>query len=121
VFFEAPHRLAAALADCVTAFGPDRAAAVCRELTKTYEQVWRGPLSALATRAAEGTRGEITVVVSGAPMSWPAVPAADLAGAVAAREALGVHRKAAIAEIAQEFGRPKREVFDAVVAAKRAD
>jgi 16S rRNA (cytidine1402-2'-O)-methyltransferase len=119
VFFEAPHRLAGALADCVTAFGGDRAGAVCRELTKTYEEVWRGPMAVLAERAAQGVRGEITVVVAGAVRSTEPVAAADLAAAVGAREASGVHRKSAVAEVAVEFGVPKRTVFDAVVAAKR--
>jgi 16S rRNA (cytidine1402-2'-O)-methyltransferase len=119
VFFEAPHRLAGALADCVTAFGGDRAGAVCRELTKTYEEVWRGPMAVLAERAAQGVRGEITVVVAGAVRSTEPVAAADLTAAVGAREASGVHRKSAVAEVAVEFGVPKRTVFDAVVAAKR--
>jgi 16S rRNA (cytidine1402-2'-O)-methyltransferase len=119
VFFEAPHRLADTLTDCVTAFGGDRAGAVCRELTKTYEEVWRGPLATLAERAAGGVRGEITVVVAGAVPSAEPVPSAELAAAVAARESTGVHRKTAVAETALQFGVPKREVFDAVVAAKQ--
>ena len=118
VFFEAPHRLADALVDCVAAFGAARAAAVCRELTKTYEEVWRGSLADLAARAVDGVRGEITVVVSGAVPSSEAVPASELVAAVASREAAGAHRKDAIAEVATTFGVPKREVFDAVVEAK---
>ena len=65
VFFEAPHRLDATLAAMAEAFGDDRPAAVCRELTKTYEEVRRGGLRELAEWAAEGVRGEITVVVGG--------------------------------------------------------
>src|SRR4051812_14330795 len=65
VFFEAPHRLADALTDAAGAFGGERAAAVCRELTKTHEEVRRGPLSSLAEWAAAGVRGEITLVVAG--------------------------------------------------------
>ncbi|MGA3561458.1 16S rRNA (cytidine(1402)-2'-O)-methyltransferase, partial [Lactiplantibacillus plantarum] len=65
VFFEAPHRLAAALAAMAEAFGADRPAAVCRELTKTYEEVRRGGLGELAEWAAQGVKGEITVVVGG--------------------------------------------------------
>ena len=67
IFFDAPHRLDATLAAMATAFGDDRPAAVCRELTKTYEEVRRGGLRALAGWAAEGVRGEITIVVGGAP------------------------------------------------------
>jgi 16S rRNA (cytidine1402-2'-O)-methyltransferase len=119
VFFEAPHRLAAALADLAAAFGADRAAVVCRELTKTYEEVRRGSLAELATWADDGVRGEITLVVGGAPAVASAAGPAELAAAVAEREAAGQPRKEAIAEVAVSHGRPKREVFDAVVAAKR--
>lgn len=67
VFFEAPHRLAATLSSMAGVLGQGRPAAVCRELTKTYEEVRRGPLAELAEWAAEGVKGEITVVVAGAP------------------------------------------------------
>ena len=66
VFFEAPHRTEAALAAMAEAFGADRPAAVCRELTKTHEEVRRGPLAELVDWAAEGVRGEVTIVVAGA-------------------------------------------------------
>ena len=66
VFFEAPHRTEAALAAMAEAFGGDRPAAVCRELTKTHEEVRRGPLADLVSWAAEGVRGEVTIVVEGA-------------------------------------------------------
>ncbi|MBB1242397.1 16S rRNA (cytidine(1402)-2'-O)-methyltransferase [Streptomyces durbertensis] len=119
VYFEAPHRLAATLAAMAEAFGDDRPAAVCRELTKTYEEVRRGPLAELARWAADGVRGEITVVVSGAPEAGPGeVDAAELVRRVAVRESAGERRKEAIAAVAKEAGLPKREVFDAVVAAK---
>jgi 16S rRNA (cytidine1402-2'-O)-methyltransferase len=122
VFFEAPHRLAVALAAMANAFGPSRPAAVCRELTKTFEEVRRGSLQELVTWAGEGVRGEVTVVVAGAPApgTGPGGPpaAAELALAVAAREAAGQSRKDAIAAVAVAEGVPKREVFDAVVAAK---
>lgn len=72
VYFEAPHRIDDTLAAMAEAFGPDRRAAVCRELTKTYEEVRRGPLEELAQWAALGVRGEITVVVEGAPAPGPA-------------------------------------------------
>lgn len=121
VYFEAPHRLDDTLAAMAEVFGPDRRAAVCRELTKTYEEVRRGPLKALATWAAEGVRGEITVVVEGAAPPAPRqLGAAELARLVAVREEAGERRKEAIAAVAAEAGLPKREVFDAVVAAKSA-
>ncbi|MEV7778903.1 16S rRNA (cytidine(1402)-2'-O)-methyltransferase [Kitasatospora sp. NPDC088351] len=119
VFFEAPHRIAEALAAMAEAFGAERPAAVCRELTKTYEEVRRGPLGELAAWAAEGVRGEITVVVSGAPPAAPQeLGPAELARRVAVREEAGERRKEAIAAVAAELALPKREVFDAVVAAK---
>jgi 16S rRNA (cytidine1402-2'-O)-methyltransferase len=119
VFFEAPHRLAMTLADLADAFGPDRPAAVCRELTKTYEQVRRGPLGELAVWAQDEVRGEITLVVMGAVRDPEQIPAADLARAVALREVSGETRKAAIAAVATSLGVPRRVVYDAVVASKQ--
>lgn len=121
VFFEAPHRIAETLAAMAEAFGADRPAAVCRELTKTYEEVRRGPLAGLAAWAAEGVKGEITVVVAGAPPAAPEeVGPAELARRVAVREEAGERRKEAIAAVAAELGLRKSIVFDAVVAAKHA-
>ncbi|NLU70002.1 16S rRNA (cytidine(1402)-2'-O)-methyltransferase [Streptomyces sp. HNM0574] len=120
VYFEAPHRLDATLEAMAEVFGAERRAAVCRELTKTYEEVKRGPLGELAAWAAEGVRGEITVVVEGAPEPDPGeLDATELARRVAVREEAGERRKEAIAEVAKDAGVPKREVFDAVVASKK--
>ncbi len=118
VFFEAPHRLAATLDAMAGAFGPERPVAVCRELTKTYEEVRRGTLRELGEWARAGVRGEITLVVGGAVPSATAVHAPDLARLVADREEAGEPRKEAIAAVAAVAGVPKRTVFDAVVAAK---
>ncbi|CAL9443275.1 MULTISPECIES: 16S rRNA (cytidine(1402)-2'-O)-methyltransferase [unclassified Streptomyces] len=121
VYFEAPHRLDDTLAAMAEVFGADRRAAVCRELTKTYEEVRRGGLGELAAWAAEGVRGEITVVVEGAPEAGPSdLGPAELVRRVRVREEAGERRKEAIAAVAAEAGLPKREVFDAVVAAKNA-
>lgn len=121
VYFEAPHRLDDTLAAMAEVFGADRRAAVCRELTKTYEEVKRGGLGELAAWAAEGVRGEITVVVEGAPAAVPGdVDDEELVRRVRVREEAGERRKEAIAAVAAEVGVPKREVFDAVVAAKNA-
>lgn len=119
VFFEAPHRLDDTLAAMAEVFGGDRRAAVCRELTKTYEEVKRGPLAELAVWAAEGVRGEITVVVEGAADVAEELDAAELVRRVQVREEAGERRKEAIAAVTRR-GLPKREVFDAVVAAKNA-
>ena len=122
VFFEAPHRLAATLAAMAEVFGVDRRAAVCRELTKTYEEVRRGPLDELVAWAGEGVRGEVTVVVAGAEPADPSgVQPDELAQLVAVREEAGQSRTDAIAAVAEQAGVPKRIVFDAVVAAKRVD
>jgi 16S rRNA (cytidine1402-2'-O)-methyltransferase len=118
VFYESPHRLADALVDAAAAFGADRPAAVCRELTKTYEEIRRGPLSSLATWAAEGVRGEITVVVAGALAGPAELSPAELAAEVAAEEAAGADRKEAIRAVMGRTGLPRRVVYDAVVAAK---
>jgi 16S rRNA (cytidine1402-2'-O)-methyltransferase len=121
VFFESPHRIEDTLAAMAEVFGAGRRAAVCRELTKTYEEVRRGGLGELTAWAAEGVRGEITVVVEGAPEKKPEeIDAAELVRRVRAREEAGERRKEAIAAVAAEAGLPKREVFDAVVAAKHA-
>ena len=113
VFFESPHRIAAMLAAVVAAFGPQRRAAVCRELTKTYEEVRRGSVAELADWAAGDVRGEITVVVEGAPVPEPP-DAAALAAEVAALQTQGSSRKDAIVAVARRVGVPKRTVYAAV-------
>jgi 16S rRNA (cytidine1402-2'-O)-methyltransferase len=118
VFFESPHRLAATLADAAAAFGDDRPAAVCRELTKTHEEVRRGGLAELATWAADGVRGEITLVVAGTTDRPVALAPADLAAAVAVEEAAGATRKDAIRAVVVRTGLPRSTVYDAVLAAK---
>jgi 16S rRNA (cytidine1402-2'-O)-methyltransferase len=115
VFFEAPHRTAATLAAMSQAFGEDRPAAVCRELTKTHEEVRRGPLGELAAWADTGVRGEVTVVVSGSPAGAGLAADADsLRAAVESEEAGGTTRKDAIRAVATRAGVPKRTVYDAV-------
>ena len=116
VFFEAPHRLAATLDAMTDAFGGDRRAVACRELTKTYEEVRRGGLAELAAWAQGDVKGELTLVVAGAE---PATgDTEDLAQEVADREAAGTDRKTAIAETARARGVPKRLVYDAVLASR---
>ena len=115
VFFEAPHRTAAALAAMAEALGAERPAAVCRELTKTYEEVRRGGLADLAAWAQDGVRGEITIVVSGAANAPSVANDPDsLRAAVAALEEDGMRRKDAIAQVAVQAGLPKREVYQVV-------
>ena len=115
VFFEAPHRTPAALAAMADAFGDDRPAAVCRELTKTHEEVRRGGLADLVTWAGEGVRGEVTIVVSGAVTTVTVDADPDsLRAAVAAEEETGTSRKDAIRAVATRAGLPKRTVYDVV-------
>ncbi|HYS33849.1 MAG TPA: 16S rRNA (cytidine(1402)-2'-O)-methyltransferase [Streptosporangiaceae bacterium] len=130
VFFESPRRLGRTLADMAAAFGADRPAAVCRELTKTHEEIRRGPLGDLAQWAGrgEGVLGEITVVIGGARQAGganggangtaAAASPAEAVAWVAAAEGAGSTRKEAIALAAAELGLPRREVYDAVVRAK---
>jgi 16S rRNA (cytidine1402-2'-O)-methyltransferase len=113
VLFEAPHRLAATLADLVTTFGPDRPATVCRELTKTHEEIRRGPLADLAAWAADGVRGEITLVVGGRTEVPAPVDPADLAVAVRALVEGGMTRRDAVDAIAAERGISRRVVYAA--------
>ncbi|GAA1549880.1 16S rRNA (cytidine(1402)-2'-O)-methyltransferase [Kribbella lupini] len=119
VFFEAPHRLAASLEAMAEAFGTDRRTAVCRELTKTYEEVKRGPVGELAEWAADGVRGEITVVVAGVDPSARQLGPEELAAEVAVDEEAGTPRKQAISDVAKRYGVPKRTVYDAVLAARQ--
>jgi 16S rRNA (cytidine1402-2'-O)-methyltransferase len=114
IFFEAPHRLTAALEAMAAALGADRPAAVCRELTKTYEEVRRGPLGELAGWAEGDVRGEITLVVSGYAAGSAEPDIGELVYEVARREEAGVSRKQAIVDVAKSAGVPKRELYDAV-------
>ena len=114
VFFEAPHRTATALAAMAEAFGDDRRAAVCRELTKTHEEVRRGPLAELVAWAEAGVRGEVTIVVEGAAAAEAVTDPVTLAALVAEEEEIGSTRKEAILEVARRSGVPKRVVYDAV-------
>ncbi|WP_435830766.1 16S rRNA (cytidine(1402)-2'-O)-methyltransferase [Polymorphospora rubra] len=116
IFFESPHRIAGTLADLAATFGADRPAAVCRELTKTYEEVLRRPLGDLARWAADGDpRGEITLVVAGAPAGPPPRPTdAELRAEVADRETAGLSRRDAIEAVATEHALRKRDVYQIV-------
>lgn len=116
VFFESRHRLAASLAAMAEAFGADRRVAVCRELTKTHEEVRRGTLAEVATWAAEtGPLGEITVVVEGARADGSAATTPEeAADRVAALVADGADRRQAIADVARATGLRRRDVYNAV-------
>lgn len=118
VFFEAPHRLEAMLRALRERFGPDRPIAVCRELTKTYEEVIRGTVGKLLTWAEENeVRGEIAVVLGGAPEQAAGTPE-DHVAAVNELVNQGIRLKEAVAAVADDARVSKRELYSAVLAAR---
>ena len=120
VFFEAPHRLKESLSDAVEVFGAERKGAICREMTKRYEESIRGTLSELLSWASTNeVLGEITLVVQGAEIDSALRTANDMVDRVREFEAAGMDRKGAIATVADEFGISKRLVYAAVVDANK--
>jgi 16S rRNA (cytidine1402-2'-O)-methyltransferase len=120
VFFEAPHRLEESLSDAVEVFGAERKGAICREMTKRYEESIRGTLSELLSWASTNeVLGEITLVVQGAEIDSALRTANDMVDRVREFEAAGMDRKGAIATVADEFGISKRLVYAAVVDANK--
>ncbi|ALG83913.1 16S rRNA (cytidine(1402)-2'-O)-methyltransferase [Gordonia phthalatica] len=118
VFFESPHRLAQTLADAAAVLGEGRRAAVCRELTKTYEEVKRGTLAELAAWAADGVKGEITVVLAGAPAVDETVSIDDVAARAQELADSGVRLKEACAQAAAGTPFSRRDVYQAVLEAR---
>jgi 16S rRNA (cytidine1402-2'-O)-methyltransferase len=120
VFFEAPHRLKESLEDVLEVFGPDRKGAICREMTKTYEETIRGNAEELVAWAtANEILGEITLVIEGATVGSAAKTSTEMVARVREFEAAGMDRKTAIATVADEFDLPKRTVYAAVVDANK--
>ena len=117
VLYESPRRVGAALAELAAALGESRRAVVCRELTKTHEEVVRGTLAELAAAFAAGALGEITIVVAGAAGTGPDITLEDAAAQAIARARDGEPRNAAIAAVAKAHGLARRAVYDAVVRA----
>ncbi len=116
VFFESPHRIAGALRDLAGAFGAEREAAVCRELTKTYEEVRRGGLAEVAAWAEESQpRGEITIVVAGFAGAAERPSDEALRAEVAERVTGGMSKRDAAAEVAELYGLPRREVYNLAI------
>jgi 16S rRNA (cytidine1402-2'-O)-methyltransferase len=116
VFFEAPHRIVDSLSDALKVFGPKREAAICREITKRYEEVVRGNLDELLNWAnSKEILGEITVVLSGFDSTGVEISNEDLIKEVLKIETAGLSRKEAIAEAAKVTGVTKRRIFDAMV------
>ena len=122
VLFESPVRTAATLRDLAVACGYDRPVAVARELTKLHEEVWRGPLAAAVEWAAGGVRGEIVLVLAGAP-EVPADEVGDavLVAALAVQTASGARTRGAVDRVAADHGVPRRRVYELALQVKHAD
>lgn len=120
IFFEAPHRITDSLKDVAAIFGLDRRAAICREMTKTYEETVRGSLDELIDWSqSKEILGEITVVVAGVPVGSAVKSATEIVARVREFESAGMDRKDAIATVAKEFELPKKVVYAAVVDASK--
>lgn len=117
VFFESPHRIAESLADARDTLGADRQGAVCRELTKMFEEVKRGTLAELAEWARDEVRGEIVVVVGGAP-ARASVTMPDALAEVARLTLSGIGLKEASAQVAELTGLSKRDLYQGALAAR---
>ena len=121
IFFEAPHRITECLADALETFGGDRRAAICREMTKTYEETVRGTLSELLVwSTSKEILGEITMVIAGVPVGSAAKTAEEMVNRVREFESAGMDRKDAIATVAKDFDLPKKVVYAAVVDASKS-
>ncbi|MFM6841364.1 MAG: 16S rRNA (cytidine(1402)-2'-O)-methyltransferase [Candidatus Planktophila sp.] len=122
VVFEAPHRLLESLSDAASILGGDRLGAICREMTKTYEETIRGTLDQLVTWAeSHEVLGEITLVFAGVEVGTEAATNSQMVARVREFEAAGMDRKAAIATVAQELDLPKKLVYAAVVEDKKTN
>lgn len=122
VFFESVHRIGECVTAMAAAFGPDRPAALCRELTKTYEEVRRAPLGELAQWASEGLRGEITLVVQGYDGSGAAAPdEPGLAAEVEEIVAGGRSRRDAVDEVAARHNLNRKTVYAAATGSTRSE
>jgi 16S rRNA (cytidine1402-2'-O)-methyltransferase len=116
VFFESPNRIAASLTAMAEELGADRRVVVCRELTKLFEEVRRGTAAELAAWAAEGVRGEIAVVVAGAPAR--SVDPDSALEQVLALVAAGTRLKDAAAEVSEATGLGRRDLYQAALERK---
>lgn len=115
VLFESPRRVQATVADLAAALGSERRVAIARELTKRFEEVWRGTLGdAVDHLAAREPLGEYVLVIDGAPEREPAT-GADVDDALRTRLAAGVDKRDAVAEVAVELEVPKRQVYEAAL------
>ena len=112
VLFEAPHRLRASLADLAAALGSDRRVAVCRELTKLYEEIYRGTISQAQEHFTQ-PRGEFTLVMAGAEEKEGSeeVTLQDVVEGLRKLRASGVAAREAVAQVMAQYGLPRRQVY----------
>jgi 16S rRNA (cytidine1402-2'-O)-methyltransferase len=121
VLFEAPHRITESLKDAAQILGSDRQAAICREMTKTYEETVRGSLQELILWSeSKEILGEITIVLAGVPVGTAEKTAEEIVARVREYESAGMDRKDAISTVAQECELPKKVVYAAVVDASKS-
>jgi 16S rRNA (cytidine1402-2'-O)-methyltransferase len=121
VLFEAPHRITDSLKDAAQIFGSDRQAAICREMTKTYEETVRGSLQELILWSeSKEILGEITIVLAGVPVGTAEKTAEEIVARVREYESAGMDRKDAISTVAKECELPKKVVYAAVVDASKS-
>jgi len=121
VVFEAPHRLIETLEEAMNILGSSREAVICREMTKTYEEIVRGTFKELNLWAgSKEILGEITIVISGAATDAKFATEQEIIAKVQEFEAVGMERKEAVAAVAKEMDLPKRQVFDAMIRAKKS-
>jgi len=112
IFFETPHRLRAALADMIEILGGERSIAVCRELTKLHEEIWRGTLAGASQEWNEREpRGEFTLVVAGATPTVAGWNESQVEAALAEALAAGMTTKDAVRQVTDQSGWPKRKVY----------
>ncbi|HMQ54371.1 MAG TPA: 16S rRNA (cytidine(1402)-2'-O)-methyltransferase [Anaerolineae bacterium] len=122
IVFESPHRLRQALADLVEIFGPVRSVAVCREMTKLHEEVWRGDLAgALQEWTEREPRGEFTLVIGGATAPETVWSEAKLEAALAQAMAAGLSAKDAVQQVKADSGWPKRKIYALVQKVQSAE
>lgn len=117
VFFEAPHRLADFLADAAHALGPERPGVLCRELTKPWEEIIRGPLAQLRSWAGEHARGETTIVIAGRP-AGSGDGLAEALAEVTERIEAGGRLSEAVGQVAAGTGVRRKELYRAALAAR---
>jgi 16S rRNA (cytidine1402-2'-O)-methyltransferase len=121
VLFEAPHRITDSLKDAAQIFGSDRQAAICREMTKTYEETVRGSLQELILWSqSKEILGEITIVLAGVPVGTAEKTADEIVARVREYESAGMDRRDAISTVAKESELPKKVVYAAVVDASKS-